>query len=53
VFKAALPFDDDTWERARGWVLTSIVGVVYYARTNPAFAEENRLALVDGLAEAT
>ena len=52
AFKAALSLDDDTWERARGWVLTSIIGVVYYAETNPSFAEENRLALSEALADA-
>jgi aminoglycoside phosphotransferase (APT) family kinase protein len=52
VFRSAMGFDDDTWERARGWVLTSIVGVVYYAKTNPRFAEENRLALTEALADA-
>ena len=48
-----MDFDDDTWERARGWVLTSIVGTVYYAETNPPFAEECRLALIEALADAT
>lgn len=41
-FREALQPDDATWERARGWALTGVQGVAYYARPNPAFAEDCR-----------
>ncbi len=50
VFKSAMGFDDETWARGRAWVLRSVIGVVYYAETNPAFAAENLAALEAALA---
>jgi aminoglycoside phosphotransferase (APT) family kinase protein len=41
-FRDALRPDDATWARARGWALTGIQGVAYYAESNPAFAEDCR-----------
>ena len=36
VFRAALPFDDATWERARGWALSwGLIVLPYYRNTNP------------------
>jgi aminoglycoside phosphotransferase (APT) family kinase protein len=51
VFRSLMDFDDDTWARARGWALASVVGVDYYARTNPAFADECRATVVAALAD--
>ena len=51
VFRSAMGFDDDTWERARGSVLRSVIGVVYYEKTNPEFASENLAALQAALAD--
>jgi aminoglycoside phosphotransferase (APT) family kinase protein len=50
VFRREMGFDDATWSRARGWVLRSVIGVVYYAETNPSFAAENLTALQAALA---
>jgi aminoglycoside phosphotransferase (APT) family kinase protein len=51
TFRSEMQFDDATWERARGWVLRSVIGVVYYAETNPSFAAENLAALQAALAD--
>ena len=51
AFRSEMKFDDATWERARGWVLRSVIGVVYYAETNPLFAAENLAALQAALAD--
>lgn len=42
AFRSALGADDATWERARGWSLAAVEGIVYYAKTNPRFAAECR-----------
>ena len=35
AFQAALPFDEATWERARGWVVSqSVAALAYYTPTN-------------------
>jgi aminoglycoside phosphotransferase (APT) family kinase protein len=35
VFREALPTDDATWERARGWALSQAVAILaYYTPTN-------------------
>jgi aminoglycoside phosphotransferase (APT) family kinase protein len=37
VFRAALPFDDATWMRGRGWALSwALIVLPYYKDTNPA-----------------
>jgi aminoglycoside phosphotransferase (APT) family kinase protein len=37
VFRAALPFDDATWVRGRGWALSwALIVLPYYKDTNPA-----------------
>lgn len=41
-FRAAVNVDDATWARARGWALTGVQGVGYYAETNPEFAADCR-----------
>lgn len=36
VFRAALPFDDATWTRGRGWALSwALIVLPYYEHTNP------------------
>ena len=42
AFRRALPTDDATWERARGWVLSQTVAVLAYytPETNPALYHE-------------
>lgn len=45
AFRAALPTDDATWDRARGWVVSQAVGVLaYYTPENnaPLFREAER-----------
>lgn len=51
AYRAALAVDDATWERARGWSLAAVEGVVYYATSNPPFAAERR-ARVEAALEA-
>ncbi len=50
AFRAALPADDATWERARGWVLSQAVGILAYytPENNPTLFHEAEqwLALV-------
>ena len=50
-FREALPFDEATWLRAHAAPLTAIIGIVYYADTNPPFAAALRRTLTDVLAE--
>jgi len=42
AFRAALPTDDATWDRARGWVVSQAVGVLAYytPENNPALYHE-------------
>lgn len=37
AFRTALPVDDATWERGRGWALSwALIFIPYYVNTNPA-----------------
>jgi aminoglycoside phosphotransferase (APT) family kinase protein len=39
AFRAALPIDDATWDRARGWALSvALIAIPYYRQTNPVLA---------------
>jgi aminoglycoside phosphotransferase (APT) family kinase protein len=49
VYRAALSVDDDTWERGRGWALTRIMNVPYYAESNPLFVEDAKRTLAEAL----
>jgi aminoglycoside phosphotransferase (APT) family kinase protein len=49
VYRAALAVDADTWERGRGWALTRIMNVPYYAETNPLFVEDAKRTLAEAL----
>lgn len=40
LFRAALPFDQATWARARGWALRAVGAIPYYRDTNPAIVAE-------------
>jgi len=52
VFRAALPVDDATWARGRGWALsTSLVALPYYQSTNPVLAGISRHAIDEVLAD--
>jgi aminoglycoside phosphotransferase (APT) family kinase protein len=46
TFRAELAPDDATWERGRGWALSTAVGALaYYEHTNPFMAEQARRKL--------
>jgi aminoglycoside phosphotransferase (APT) family kinase protein len=51
AFRAHLDVDEDTWRRAKGWVLTRIFGVAYYETTNPVFSLDARRAIAEVLAD--
>jgi aminoglycoside phosphotransferase (APT) family kinase protein len=51
AYRAALGVDEATWERGRGWALTRIMNVPYYADTNPGFAEDAKRTLAEALAD--
>jgi aminoglycoside phosphotransferase (APT) family kinase protein len=51
AFRAALPVDDATWERGRGWALSiGLIALPYYRDTNPAFAGIAERAIAETLA---
>jgi aminoglycoside phosphotransferase (APT) family kinase protein len=50
-FRAVVDADDDTWSRARGWALTRITNVAYYASTNPTFAADAVATITEALAD--
>jgi aminoglycoside phosphotransferase (APT) family kinase protein len=52
AFRAALPVDDATWARARGWALSvGLIAVPYYETTNPVLAGIGRRAIDEVLAD--
>ncbi len=54
VFRAALPVDDATWARGRGWALSFGVGAVsHYKDTNPVLAGIARRTIDEVLADHT
>jgi aminoglycoside phosphotransferase (APT) family kinase protein len=54
AFRDALPTDDATWERARGWVLSQAVAILAYYTTenNPVLVSEAQSWLDLALSEA-
>lgn len=52
AFSNGLDFDEDSWQRARGYALTRIFNVAYYEQTNPDFSADAvrvvRNVLADG-----
>ncbi|MDP9320264.1 MAG: aminoglycoside phosphotransferase family protein [Chloroflexota bacterium] len=52
VFRAALPVDDATWARGRGWALSvALIILPYYRHTNPALCGIARYAIDEILAD--
>jgi aminoglycoside phosphotransferase (APT) family kinase protein len=52
VFRAALPVDDATWARGRGWALSvGLIALPYYQSTNPVLAGISRRAIDEALAD--
>ena len=51
-FRAVLDVDDETWARARGWAITAVIGVAYYASSNPVFAADCRRRVEAALADS-
>jgi aminoglycoside phosphotransferase (APT) family kinase protein len=52
AFRAALPVDDATWARGRGWALSfGLVALPYYETTNPVLAGIARHAIDEVLAD--
>jgi len=52
VFRAALPVDDATWARGRGWALSfGLIALPYYQRTNPVLSGIARHAIDEALAD--
>jgi aminoglycoside phosphotransferase (APT) family kinase protein len=52
VFRAALPVDDATWARGRGWALSvGLIALPYYQNTNPVLAGIARRAIDEVLAD--
>ena len=52
AFRAALNVDNATWARARGWALSSVIGLPYYRHTNPAIIATSRHTIAEALAHA-
>lgn len=49
-FRAALPTDDATWARGRGWALSmALIGLPYYQDTNPIWSNTARRTIRDVL----
>jgi len=52
IFRAALPVDDATWARGRGWALSvGLIALPYYQSTNPVLAGISRRAIDEVLAD--
>lgn len=52
VFRAALPVDDATWARGRGWALSvALIILPYYQKTNPVLCGIARYAIDEVLAD--
>jgi len=52
VLRAALPVDDATWARGRGWALSvGLIALPYYQSTNPILAGIARRAIDEALAD--
>ena len=51
TFGTALGVDHATWARGRGWAVTSVFGIFYYAPTNPGIVARCRRRVAAVLAE--
>jgi aminoglycoside phosphotransferase (APT) family kinase protein len=52
AYRAALDVDDAMWERGKGWVLTTVIGVPYYRDSNPTLVATQIRGINAVLAEA-
>lgn len=53
VFRAALPADDATWARGRGWALSiALIALPYYQHTNPVIVADASHTIDEVLAES-
>jgi aminoglycoside phosphotransferase (APT) family kinase protein len=53
AFREALPPDDATWERGRGWALSvGLIALPYYKHSWPAFAALNRRTIEETLRDS-
>ncbi|WP_282942639.1 aminoglycoside phosphotransferase family protein [Paenibacillus sp. RC67] len=53
-FRAALPIDDATWTRGRGWALSfGLIALAYYLETNPVLAAISRRTIDEVLYECS
>ncbi|MBF6591265.1 MAG: aminoglycoside phosphotransferase family protein [Ktedonobacterales bacterium] len=51
-FRAALPVDDATWARGRGWALSiGLIALPYYQNTSPVIAASARRTIAEVLAD--
>jgi len=52
TFRAAMPLDDMTWARGRGWALSfGLIALPYYETTNPELAGIERRSIEEVLAD--
>jgi aminoglycoside phosphotransferase (APT) family kinase protein len=52
AFRAALPVDDATWARGRGWALSfGLIALPYYKTTNPVLASIAQRAIQEALSD--
>src|SRR5712691_10574770 len=52
TFRAAMPLDDTTWARGRGWALSfGLIALPYYETTNPELAGIERRSIGEVLAD--
>lgn len=45
AYRTVAGFDDESWERGKGWILTGVTGVVHYRDSNPALVQ----TLINGI----
>jgi aminoglycoside phosphotransferase (APT) family kinase protein len=52
LVRAALPVDDETWARGRGWSLSvALIALPYYVDTNPVIVDRARHMIDEVLAD--
>jgi aminoglycoside phosphotransferase (APT) family kinase protein len=52
AFRRAMPVDDATWERGRGWALSfGLIALPYYLETNPVLAAIARRAIEEAVSD--
>jgi len=51
AFLSVLPGDDQMWQRIRGWQLTNVVSIPYYAETNTQMATAAQRVIEEVLGE--